>query len=79
MQMNWIRGIIASTVVGAAVGTVMIMRRRKISQKMMKFSPGRLVRKTRDTAMPMVRDNAKRWSSVFRVGTRALTRRLSRA
>ncbi|HYH01706.1 MAG TPA: hypothetical protein VEC37_01250 [Bacillota bacterium] len=78
MQMNrMIRGIITGTVIGAAVGAVMLMRNKRMNRSMMQFSPAKLAQKTRET-VPMVRDNAMRWTSAVRTGTRALTRKLSR-
>lgn len=78
MQMNrMIRGIITGTVIGTAVGAVMLLRNKRMKRSAMEFSPTKLAQKTRET-VPMVRDNAMRWTSAVRTGTRALTRKLSR-
>jgi hypothetical protein len=71
-----IQGIVASTVIGAAVGVVMIMRRRNQSGRMMGFNPASVVQRTRG-AIPMVRNKAKRWTSAVRSSTKAFTRKLS--
>ncbi|HEY8464867.1 MAG TPA: hypothetical protein VIM29_12820 [Bacillota bacterium] len=78
MQMDrMIRGVITSTVIGAAIGTLMLMRKKNVKKSMMQFSPIKIAQRTRET-VPMVRDNAMRWTSAVRTGTRALTRKLSR-
>jgi hypothetical protein len=71
-----VRGIVASTVIGAAVGVMMLFRRKNRMSRTMEFSTAQMAQKTRG-AIPMVRNNAKRWTSAVRSGTKALTRKLS--
>jgi hypothetical protein len=70
-----VQGIVASTLIGAAVGTVMLIRQKK-QRGTMGFANVPLTRQNRG-AIPMVRNNARRWTSAVRSGTKALTRKLS--
>ncbi|MGD8399842.1 MAG: hypothetical protein PVH64_02735 [Bacillota bacterium] len=76
MLNRMIQGIVASTVIGAAVGVVMLMRRRNRTGRMIGVSSASVASRTRG-AIPMVRNNAKRWTSAVRNSTKAFTRKLS--
>jgi hypothetical protein len=70
-----IQGIVASTVIGAAVGAVMLLRRKNQMGRTIEINSASMAPKNRGV-IPMVR-NAKRWTSAVRSGTKALTRKLA--
>ncbi|MGE5582798.1 MAG: YtxH domain-containing protein [Bacillota bacterium] len=71
-----VRGIVAGSVIGAAVGVVMLMRRKPGMMKDMRMQPERINDRARGT-VKMVRDNARRWTSAVKDGTEAFSRKLA--
>ena len=72
-----IRGIITGSLIGAAVGVVMLMRKRSGGLKNMNIQPGQINGRAHGTVR-MVRDNAMRWTSAVKSGTEAFSRKLAR-
>lgn len=66
------RSLVAGSLVGAAVGLVMLANRRRGM-----INTGQVNSRTRSTAK-MVRENAMRWTSAMKNGTEAFSRRLAR-
>lgn len=67
-----LRGLIAGSLVGAAVGMVMLANRRRGM-----MDTEQMAHSARGTAK-MVRDNAMKWTSAMKNGTEAFSRRLAR-
>jgi len=70
-----IRSVITGTLIGAGIGAVMLIMRNR-NQKMTAMSP-KLNQRARGT-IGMVKDNAMRWTSAFKNGTEAFSRKLAR-
>ena len=70
------RGLFIGTLVGSAVGLMMLIRKR---QGMMDSSDQvtRVTRRSRN-AMRMVKDKAHRWTSAVKSGSEAFTDKLAR-
>ncbi len=66
------RSLVTGSLVGAAVGLVMLVNRRRGM-----INTGQVNHRARGTAK-MVRDNAMRWTSAMKNGTEAFSRRLAR-
>lgn len=66
------RSLVAGSLVGAAVGLVMLAGRRRGM-----VDTGQIDQRARGTAR-MVRDNAMKWTSAMKNGTEAFSRRLAR-
>lgn len=67
-----LRGLVAGSLVGTAVGLVMLANRRRgmmDTEQMTHSARG---------AARMVRDNAMKWTSAMKNGTEAFSRRLAR-
>ncbi len=66
-----IRSLVAGSLVGAAVGLVMLAGRRRgmMNARQVNSAHG---------AMKMVRDNTMRWTSALKNGTEAFSRRMAR-
>ena len=71
-----VRGIITGSVIGAAVGVAMLMRKRQSVMGNMNMRSDQLSERTRGTVR-MGRDNAKRWTSAVKSGTEAFSRKLA--
>ncbi|HOJ78077.1 MAG TPA: hypothetical protein PLZ08_08960 [Bacillota bacterium] len=74
-----IRGALTGSLIGAAVGVVMLLR-NKTRMRMMsnvRVNPKSFGRKTLGT-MDLVKDNAMNWTSNVKNSTRAFARRMSR-
>jgi gas vesicle protein len=71
-----VRGIVTGSVIGAAVGVVMLMRKKQGVIRNMNMQSDQLSGRTRGTVR-MVRDNAKRWTSAVKSGTEAFSRKLA--
>ncbi len=67
-----LRSLIAGSLVGAAVGLVMLANRRRGM-----MNTGQIENRARGT-VNMVRDNAMRWGSAMKNGTESFSRRLAR-
>lgn len=67
-----VRSLIAGSLVGAAVGLVMLANRRRGM-----MDTGQIDDRARGT-VKMVRDNAMRWGSAMKNGTEAFSRKLAR-
>lgn len=71
-----IRGLVIGSVIGVAVGTVMLMRRKTGFLKNTDIRPDKMNTRARGTVR-MVKDNAMRWTSAVKNGTEAFSRRLA--
>jgi hypothetical protein len=73
-----VRGIVAGSLIGAAVGLAMLARQRQgmASGMAMKMKPQRMMKPARGTVR-MVKDQTKHWTSVLKEGTGAITQRLA--
>ena len=71
-----VRGIIAGSLIGAAVGLVMLARKKPGIVTGMKVQPKQMTDQTRGT-IKMVKDQTKRWTSALKDGTEAITQRLA--
>jgi hypothetical protein len=72
-----IRGVITGSLIGAGVGVAMLMMRNR-NQKMMEMArgPRELNERARGT-IRMVKDNAMRWTSAVKSGTKAFSHKLA--
>jgi gas vesicle protein len=71
-----VKGIVTGSMIGAAVGVVMLMRKKQGVIRNMNMQSDQLSGRTRGTVR-MVRDNAKRWTSAVKSGTEAFSRKLA--
>ena len=71
-----VRGIIAGSIIGAAVGLVMLARKKPSMFTQMKVQPEQIKNQTRGT-VKMVKDHTMRWTSALKDGTEAISQRLA--
>ena len=71
-----VRGIITGSLIGAAVGVVMLVHRKPGAFRNMNIRPEQMKDPARGTVR-MVRDNAMRWTSAVKDGTEAFSRKLA--